>query len=199
VPEEKTEGDRATGYTGTVRLTSSDARAVLPGTYTFTAADAGRHTFSAVLKTAGTQSLTATDAANAAIAGIQDLTVNPAAASRLLVSAPASVNVGAPFSLTVTVVDAYGNVVTGYRGRLAFRSSDPTALLPRNYTFTAADQGVHTFTGLVQRKRGQQTITVTDTLDTSLTAGVLATNVRKNTIPRRAAGDDRSPCASCWT
>src|SRR5262249_8617246 len=150
----------------------SDARAALPGNYTFTAADAGAHTFSAVLKTAGTQSLTATDTANAAVAGTQSVLVNPAAASRLLLSAPAGVNGGAKFSLTVTVVDASGNVVTGYRGTLAFRSSDPTAKLPANYTFTAADQGVHTFTGLVLKKRGRQTITLTDTQDDSLTAGV---------------------------
>ena len=166
-------GNRATGYTGTVRFTSSDAKAVLPGNYTFTAADAGMHTFSATLKTAGTQSLTATDTANAAITGTQGaITVNPAAASRLVFSAPASVKANAAFSLTVTVVDAYGNVVTGYRGTIAFRSSDSTANLPRNYTFTAADQGVHTFTGLVLKKKGKQTITVTDTLNSSLTASV---------------------------
>ena len=166
-------GNRATGYTGTVRFTSSDAKAVLPGNYTFTAADAGMHTFSATLKTAGTQSLTATDTANAATHRHSSTsTVNPAAASRLLISAPASVKADAPFSLTVTVVDAYGNVVTGYRGTIAFRSSDSTAKLPRNYTFTAADQGVHTFTGLVLKKKGKQTITVTDTLNSSLTASV---------------------------
>jgi hypothetical protein len=44
--------------------------------------------------------------------------------------------------------------------------------LPRNYTFTATDQGVHTFTGLVLRKKGTRTITVTDTLDSSITATV---------------------------
>ena len=131
------------------------------------------HTFSAMLKTAGTQSLTATDTVNASIAGIQYVTVNPAAASRLVLSAPASVKANAAFSLTVTVVDAYGNVVTGYRGTLSFSSSDSTAKLPKNYTFTAADQGVHTFTGLVLKKKGKQTITVTDTLDGSLTASVM--------------------------
>src|SRR5262249_62349741 len=98
--------------------------------------------------------------------------VAPAAASRLLLSAPASVNAGVKFSLTVTAVDAYGNVVTGYRGRIAFRSSDSTAALPKNYTFSASDQGVHTFAGLVLRKRGKQTIKVTDTLDSSLTTSV---------------------------
>ena len=76
----------------------------------------------------------------------------------------ASVNAGAQFSLTVTVVDAYGNVVTGYRGTISFSSSDRTARLPRNCTFTVSDVGVHTFTGLVLKKRGRQTITVTDTL-----------------------------------
>jgi hypothetical protein len=96
----------------------------------------------------------------------------PAAASRLLLSAPASVRVGVKFSLSVTVVDVYGNVVTGYRGTIRFRSSDSSATLPKNYTFTAADQGVHTFTGLVLRRRGKQTVTATDTLDGSLTAGV---------------------------
>jgi hypothetical protein len=170
-------GNRASGYTGTVRFTSSDAKVVLPGNYTFTAADAGMHSFSAVLKTAGTQSLTAADTTNATIAGTQSVTVNPAAASRLLLSAPGSVKAGARFSLTVTMVDAYGNVVTGYRGRIAFRSSDSTSALPKNYTFTAADQGVHTFTGLVLRKKGKQTITVIDTLDGSLTASMLI-NVR---------------------
>ncbi len=162
-------GNRATGYTSTIRFTSSDVKAVVPANYTFTAADAGVHTFSATLKTAGTQSLTATDTTNAALAGTQSVRVNSAKASRLLLSAPASVNAGARFSLTVTVLDAYGNVVTGYRGKMAFRSSDSTAALPKNYTFTAADAGVHTFAGLVLKKKGKQTIAVTDTLDSSLT------------------------------
>src|SRR5262249_58602202 len=102
------------------------------------------------------------------ISGVQSVTVTPAAASRLFISGPASVNAGSQFSLTVTVVDAYGNVVTGYRGKIAFRSSDATATLPRNYTFTAADQGVHTFTGLVLKKRGKKYITGTDTMETFL-------------------------------
>lgn len=63
--------NRVDGYTGTVRFTSSDARAVLPGDYTFTPADAGTHAFGATLKTAGTQSLTVTDTANGAITGAQ--------------------------------------------------------------------------------------------------------------------------------
>jgi len=64
--------------------------------------------------------------------------------------------------------DPYGNIATGYTGTVGFKSSDPTATLPRSYTYTAADnghgppssrpaamaaghllrKGVHTFSGL---------------------------------------------------
>jgi hypothetical protein len=96
--------------------------------------------------------------------------VKPAAAKTFLISAPSSVNAGVAFSLTVMVEDAYGNVVTGYTGKVHFTSTDSTAVLPANYTFTAADKGVHTFAGLIFRKKGKQTITITDTLNSSLTS-----------------------------
>jgi len=167
-------GNIATSYAGTVRFTSTDAKASLPIDYTFTSADAGIHTFSATLKTAGTQSITVTDtttgnltATNAGIA------VNPAAASQIIVSAPASVTAGAFFSLTVKVEDAYGNIVTNYTGTIHFSSTDKMATLPKNYTFTAADKGVHTFTGLVFRTRGFQKITITDKFNSSLFANVI--------------------------
>jgi hypothetical protein len=77
------------------------------------------------------------------------------------------------FSLTITVVDAYGNVVTGYTGTIHFTSTDTTATLPGDYTFTAVDKGMHTFTGLVLRKKGHQTITITDTRNSALTGSVI--------------------------
>ncbi len=167
-------GNVATGYTGTVHFTTSDGKASLPANYTFTAADAGVHTFSATLKTAGTQSLAATDTTTARLTGTDGgITVKPAAASKFLMSAPAGVHSGVPFSLTLTVQDAYGNVVTGYTGTIHFTGTDKTATLPADYTFTAADQGVHTFSGLVLRKRGTQKITLTDTLNSSLTGSVI--------------------------
>ncbi len=46
---------------GTAHFTSSDIQAVLPANYTFTGVDAGVHVFSVTLKTAGSQSITATD------------------------------------------------------------------------------------------------------------------------------------------
>jgi uncharacterized delta-60 repeat protein len=166
------DGSTNTGYTGTVHFTSSDPKAVLPADYTFTAADQGSHTFSATLKRAGSQSITATDTMTNTLVGSESgIMVQPAAASQFILSAPSSVSKGAKFSLTVTVEDAFGNVVTGYVGTVHFTSSDSTATLPADYTFTAADAGVHTFVSKATlRKRGTQTITVTDTQNSALTA-----------------------------
>src|SRR4029077_10843746 len=74
-------GNTATGYTGTVHVTSSDPGAALPADYTFTAFDHGVHTSSATLKTYGTQSLTATDTSAAGTSGGQAsiLVVQPTA------------------------------------------------------------------------------------------------------------------------
>jgi hypothetical protein len=164
-------GNTATGYTGTVHFKSSDARAVLPANYTFTSSDAGSHTFSVTLETAGTQSVTASDTITSSITGTASgIAVNPAAAAKFLLTAPSSVTRGVAFSVTLTVEDAYGNVVTGYVGTVHFKSSDSTATLPANYTFTAADAGVHTFAGLILHRKGKQTITATDTQNSALTA-----------------------------
>jgi hypothetical protein len=101
-------GNIASGYTGTVHFTSSDHKASLPANYSFTAADAGVHTFSATLKTAGTQSITVTDTTRSTLTGRDaGITVNPAAASKFIIIAPSSVTAGTLFSLTVKVEDAY--------------------------------------------------------------------------------------------
>jgi hypothetical protein len=60
-------GNLATTYTGTVRFSSSDMAAQvggkLPANYTFTAGDAGTHSFSAALMTPPSQTITVTDTA----------------------------------------------------------------------------------------------------------------------------------------
>ena len=156
-------GNLVTSYTGAVHFTSSDAKAGLPGNYTFAANDKGVHVFSATLKTAGTQSLTVTDTVSATITGSETgISVSPGAATTLTISAPATASVGAPISITVTARDAYGNIATGYLGTIHFTSSDNTALLPANYTFVAGDAGVHVF-GVTFKKSGTQNITATDT------------------------------------
>jgi uncharacterized delta-60 repeat protein len=163
------DGSADTNYSGTVQISSSDPKAVLPRSFPI---DGDTATFSATLETAGIQSLIATDTATPGISGSDaSITITPAAASQFVLSAPSSVSKGSKFSLTLTVEDAFGNVVTGYVGTVHFSSSDGTATLPANYTFTAADAGVHTFTNkFILRKRGTQSLSVTDTQNSGLTA-----------------------------
>jgi probable HAF family extracellular repeat protein len=62
----------ASGYTGTVHFTSSDAEAMLPADYTFGASDLGLHSFTGVrFNTPGTHSITATDTVTGTINGTQ--------------------------------------------------------------------------------------------------------------------------------
>ena len=55
-----------TGYSGTIQFSSSDAAAILPANATLAG---GSGTFSAMLKTAGSQTITATDTVSGSITG----------------------------------------------------------------------------------------------------------------------------------
>ena len=160
----------ATDYLGTVQLTSSDGQAALPANYTFTSGDNGVHTFSATLRTSGTQSLTATDTVTGTITGSQSgISVNPAAVSTfVLTGIPSSVTAGTSGTLTVTAKDPYNNTATNYLGTVHFTSSDGQAVLPADYTFTSGDNGVHTFSATL-KTAGSQSLTATDTVTGSIT------------------------------
>jgi hypothetical protein len=160
------DGNTLTGFMGTVHFTSTDPKAVLPADYTFTADDQGVHAFSSILKTAGAQLLTAATAGM--MSGQASIQVNAAAATRLALSGPSGTKASAGFSITVTLYDAYGNVATGYTGTVHLSSTDKSATMPADYTFTAADSGRHTFTGVKLKTRGKQTITAIDNLMASL-------------------------------
>ena len=135
VTVQNADGTTDTGYTGTVHFTSTDSQAVLLANYTFTAAGAGKHDLSVTLKTAGTQSITATDTVTSGLTSSQTgITVNPAAARVLVITGPSTATAGVAFSITVTAYDAYGNIATGYTGTVHFKSTDNTAKLPANYT-----------------------------------------------------------------
>jgi hypothetical protein len=158
-----------TGYTGTVHFSSSDPQAALPADYTFTSADQGVHTFTAVLKTVGIQSLTVTDKNTPTLTSTDwNITVNPAAASQLLVVGFVAETAGVMSSFTVTAEDPYGNLASGYTGTVAFTSSAAQATLPADYTFTSSDSGVHTFSASLQTA-GIQSLTATDTVKSSMT------------------------------
>ena len=157
-------GNAITSYTGTVKVTSSDAQAVLPANYAFTNKDSGAHTFSVTLKTVGTQSITVTDTTNAAITATQSgIAVNQVIAqvASFTVSGFAATTAGTAKSFTVTAKDASGSVISGYTGTINFSSSDVKAGLPASYTFTAADSGSHTFSATL-KTAGSQSLTVKD-------------------------------------
>jgi subtilisin-like proprotein convertase family protein len=154
-------GNVATGYRGTVHFTSSDPQAALPADYTFTAADAGSHTFNTTLKTAGMQTLTATDTAAAGLTGIEaGILVSPATASRLAVSAPAGATAGAAFNVRVIAQDAYGNTAASYAGTVHLTSSDGQAVLPADASLS---NGTGTFT-VTLKTAGSESVTATDTV-----------------------------------
>jgi hypothetical protein len=139
-------GNPVGGYIGTVHFRSSDGQAILPSDYTFTSDDAGVHTFTVTLKTAGTQSITATDTIGGFSASATGILVSPAAASTLTFSGvPSTVTAGSAFGFTLTARDPFNNIATGYGGTVTFTSTDSQATLPANFTFTAADGGVHIF------------------------------------------------------
>jgi len=109
-------------------------------------------------------------AINGSEAGI---VVSPGAATHFAIVAPSTVTAGAPFNITVTALDGYGNVATGYRGTIRISSVNGRGNLPSTYTFTAADNGVHTFTHIVFNLRTMHTITMTDTLNGTIVGSVI--------------------------
>ena len=164
-------------YLGTVDLSCTDSRvAGLPASYTFSALDAGSHTFSnVILVKAGGQSISVTDSATGTIAGNVPVSVVPARAQQLVVTTSfASPDVaGTLGTVTVTAEDAYNNPVSNgpdqYLGTVNLSSTDSQVTgLPKNSTFTALDAGSHTFTGVVLKTAGSQVITATDSGTTTI-------------------------------
>jgi parallel beta-helix repeat protein len=158
-------------YPGTVAFSTSDPQWIAPSPGTLTN---GTGTFSATLKTAGSQSITAGDGL---ISGqLTPITVNAAAAASLTLGAPATATAGTAFSVTVAAKDLYGNVATGYAGTVSFSGGGAGATLPSAYSFVPGDNGMHTFTnGATLQSAGSQTISATDgTLSNAATVTVSA-------------------------
>ena len=100
-------------YVGTAYLSSTDIKvAGLPASYTFTAADSGSHVFTnVILKTAGSQTITAADSVTSTIKGSVPATVVPALASQVAItSTPLTLVAGNRGQVTVQLEDVYGNL-----------------------------------------------------------------------------------------
>jgi hypothetical protein len=88
----------------------------------------------------------------------------------LVLSLPANAAVGEATTATLTAYNSNFTVATGYTGTVQFTSTDGAATLPLNYTFTAGDQGTHTFpAGVTLRTPGNQIVTVRDVANATIT------------------------------
>ncbi|HET7209916.1 MAG TPA: hypothetical protein VFI95_25310 [Terriglobales bacterium] len=154
-----------TSYSGTVHFSSTDRMAVLPANSQLTS---GVGTFKITLKTAGTQTVTATDASASTVTGHASIAVKAAAATHYSLGAPSNITVGITFGLTVKARDAFNNVATTYTGTVHFTSSDSQAVLPANSTLVA---GVKTF-NVALKSKGTQTIAATDTVTSTITGSI---------------------------
>ena len=110
-----------------------------------------------------------------------DDVANLAGAAGFRISTPVAEAISrSTFSVTVTVVDAAGNPDPNFRGTVFLGSSDPLLSAPdQTYTFTAADDATHVFTGLQLITVGAQSITAgapfLATTSTTITVTPLAT------------------------
>jgi hypothetical protein len=124
--------------------------ALLPGSPALNAGDPGQ--------------LGGTDQRGVVRSGGVNIGAFQASASAFTVIAPAGVTAGAPFDVTVTAVDALGQMAVGYTGTLHFSSADPHgAGLPADYTFQPGDAGQVTFpAGATLYTAGTWDVTVSD-------------------------------------
>jgi ELWxxDGT repeat protein len=141
-------GHTATGYTGTIHFTSSDASATLPSNYTFVGGDNGVHTFTSgvTLNIAGVRSITATDTVTASIAGSANVTVNP-------ISAPVIV-AGATATNSVTI---NWNALSGAAGYDVLRSTNngPFTVIGQPEATAFVDGPVSANTSYLYKVRGR--------------------------------------------
>jgi hypothetical protein len=181
-------GNVLTGFTDTVSFgTASDTQATIidPATghpvslqnftYTFTAADHGRHTFSVDITTAGTEPITVSDASAGIMPTGPDIGVSPAAIGSFQIRGfPSPITAGQSGQFAVAAYDIYGNPATNYTGTVVLSSTDPTAtffdistgrqLSGNRYTFSASDYGTHYFDAVLNTV-GSQSITATDSVN----------------------------------
>ncbi len=107
-----------------------------------------------------TVTVTATDPDGLSVSDAFQVTVRP---TTIAASMSPIAELGAVTSIQLRVTNDLGIAHGGYRGTVRFTSSDPLAILPPDYAFSEADQGVHNFVdGVTLHTPGAQTITVTD-------------------------------------
>src|SRR5205085_2607785 len=119
----------------------------------------------------------AVDPVNIAVHAL--LNTSPYAVQFGMAAPDQAVAAGQASSITVTALSKAAKRSSRYQGAVHFSSTDGRAGLPRDYTFTAGDKGVHTF-GVVPKTPGRQTVKVADKTHRSVSgaATLLVSNVQ---------------------
>jgi hypothetical protein len=137
--------------------------------------------------------------------GTRNVSFEYGAVATLTVSGTTSVVAGGATSYLVTAKDSGGNVAIGYRGTVHFTATGTTNV-PPDYTFTASDNGVKTFTptstpptgSVVLFTAGTQTLTVKDNATATIagTATVTVTGAAAASLIWSGAPASATACAA---
>ena len=156
-------GNLVTSYRNQVTATSTDTAADLGGMsgYTFTAEDAGSHSFTVVFRTPGSRTITVIDSGNTnrRVTGSAVQVLDTV----LSVTAPSSTSAGAVTNIAISAKTASGEFVTGFRETIAVSSTDPHfgGTGCDSFSFSEADAGVHVVSCRLP-SAGSQTVTATN-------------------------------------
>jgi Dockerin type I domain len=146
-----------TGYSGTVRFTSSDPQAVLPPNYTFVPADAGVRVFNGVqLRTSGARSITVSDIVTSNNSSANTLVGPGAAAVLAFVQQPGNGTVRSNLTPAVQVAinDAFGNRTNSTSTVTLALANNPGGATLVGATARAAVGGLATFDDLQMTNEG---------------------------------------------
>ncbi len=147
----------ATGFNGneTITVESGPSGGALSGTVGANATNGIANVTGLILTKAGTYTLQVSSP-NLTSVITTSVTVTPLAASQFIVSSepPSSVVAGVPFGLTVTALDTFNNVATGFNNSvtIALAQNPGTGTLgttPGNFLVEPASGGVAQFAGLL--------------------------------------------------
>jgi hypothetical protein len=150
-------GGNGQGKGGAIYISSTASAVSAPALPTFNANSAA---------SAGTGTACNTVAGSNALDTIDICGILTGPATHFSVTAPPSVTSSIGYSVTLTALDANNNVVTGYTGTVHLSSTDPGFV--NSTGDSTLTNGVGTF-NVVMKQAGMQTITATDTVNTSIT------------------------------
>ena len=154
-------------YQGRIHFSADDATAGLPADVSLSA---GRAVLPAALvwRAAGGHALVAVDTRDSTVRGDLSVHVQAAAAASLRADGwSATRAAGETQDVSLTLLDAHGNVATSYTGTLALTTDDPRAQVPATVGFGAADAGTRQVT-VTLGSAGTHTVSIVDTHDAAL-------------------------------